>query len=135
MRELTDTGPQRYHPDFAAHWQATEAGAVVTVSGEVDLETAPELDTVLIVAAARTPDTLPLYLDLRAVTFLGSAGLSALIAGHQQCDLAGRKLVVVATHRAVLRSLRIAELDHVLTIVDELPWWPANSLSAAERSR
>lgn len=116
--------PDVFNPGFSASWARGAAGMVVTVHGEVDMETAPELESVLAEAVAHAADGEPVHLDLRAVTFFGSAGLSVLIACHRACAPIGRSLVVVATQRAVVRVLRMTDLDAVLTLVADLPTSP-----------
>lgn len=116
--------PDVFNPGFSASWARGPVGVVVTVHGEVDMETAPELESVLAEAVTHAADGESVYLDLRAVTFFGSAGLSVLIASHRACAPIGRELVVVATQRAVARVLRMTDLDAVLTLVTELPAGP-----------
>lgn len=87
--------------------------AVVTVSGEVDMVTAPRLHAVLSDALGQEPAAL--VVDLSSVGFLASAGLSTLVAGHQQ---AGAKTVlrVVATSSATVRPLQVTALDREIAV-------------------
>lgn len=85
---------------------------VVTVGGEIDGWTAPqlrqELDT-----AQRQAGTL--VVDLTAVTFLGSPGLRVLL----DAAVDGAPLRVVVDHaRPVVRPLEITGLDTVLATYD-----------------
>jgi anti-sigma B factor antagonist len=89
---------------------------VLTLRGEVDLATAPALSDA-IDAALATPVAL-VVVDLRGLTFLPSAGLSALVEGHRKAQARGRGFVVVAKGRVTLQPIRITGLDEVLTIVD-----------------
>ena len=61
-------------------------GPVVEAHGEVDLATAPHLGTIL-QAVSHRPDA-QVVVDLRPTTYLGSAGLTALIAAHRQAATA-----------------------------------------------
>ncbi|QRP43599.1 STAS domain-containing protein [Amycolatopsis sp. FDAARGOS 1241] len=81
--------------------------AVVTVAGEIDLVTAPELDEVVSGAVDESPDVL--VVDLRGVTFLSSAGLQVLAAAHQR--LGEQRLRVVTTSNATSRPLTSTGLD------------------------
>lgn len=118
--------PGEYETDFASSWRNDPLGAIVTVVGEIDMETAPQLtealfDAIVADEAGQDATSTPVFLDLRGVTFLASAGLAVLIGGQQQCHQAGRELIVVADQPQVLRVLRITELDATLTIRPELP--------------
>lgn len=101
----------------AVRWHDTTA--VVTVVGEVDMLTAPQLDEVLAEVLDRQPAKL--VVDLTEVGFFASAGLSALVAAYQQAG-GNTALRVVATNSATVRPLQITALDRkipVLPSVDE----------------
>ena len=94
------------------------AGCTISVSGEIDSATAPGLRNCLLEVIAR-PGTAAVEVDLRGVTFLDSAGLSALAAAHRAAQAAGRGLRMrCGTTRAVLRPLQITGLTTVFTLVD-----------------
>jgi anti-sigma B factor antagonist len=96
----------------------SSAGCTVVVSGEVDSTTAPGLRNCLLEVIAR-PGTAPIEVDLRGVTFLDSAGLSALATAHRAADAAGRALRMrCGTTRAVVRPLQITGLWTVFTVID-----------------
>ena len=91
---------------------------VVTVSGEVDLETAPELGDHAL--AALKDVSVHLVLDLRGVTFMDSTGLKVLLATAHRAELAGGSLVLVAPNRAVNRILTLTGLDKTFVLADDL---------------
>ena len=94
------------------------ARCTITVSGEIDSSTAPGLRSCLIEVLTR-PGTAEVEVDLRAVTFLDSAGLSALATAHRTAQSAGRQLLMrCGTTRAVRRPLQITGLLDVFTLVD-----------------
>jgi len=96
----------------------SSAGTVVTVSGEVDSTTAPGLRTCLLEVLDR-PGTSTVEVDLRGVTFLDSAGLSALAMAHRAAVAADRVLQMrCGTTRAVVRPLQITGLWTVFSVVD-----------------
>ena len=96
----------------------SSAGCTVSVSGEVDSATAPGLRGCLLEVLAR-PGTDTVEADLRGVTFLDSAGLSALATAHRSAQAGGRDLRMrCGTTRAVARPLQITGLWDVFTIVD-----------------
>src|SRR4051812_45386664 len=69
--------------DFSVRVRQVAGATVVTVVGEVDLDTAPELEYRLTGAADGSE---PLVIDLSGVTFFASAGLARLLTsqGHGQ---------------------------------------------------
>jgi anti-sigma B factor antagonist len=96
----------------------SSTGSTVVVSGEVDSTTAPGLRNCLLEVIGR-PGTAPVEVDLRDVTFLDSAGLSALATAHRAAEAAGRVLRMrCGTTRAVVRPLQITGLWTLFTIVD-----------------
>lgn len=84
----------------------------VTVAGEVDCSSAPEVRVLLDQLVDGAPTEI--VVDLTGVTFLDSAGLSVLAAAHRQALAAGGRLRVVATTRAVIRPLQITGLWNLL---------------------
>ena len=96
----------------------SSSGTVVCVTGEVDSTTAPGLRSCLLEVIAR-PGATAVEVDLRGVTFLDSAGLSALATAHRAAAAAGRVLEMrCGTTRAVVRPLQITGLWSVFTVVD-----------------
>jgi anti-sigma B factor antagonist len=91
---------------------------VLAVSGEVDLETAPTLRTAVRTAIDQTAGE-PCIVDLTAVTFLDSTGLSALLDATQVSQARQEPLrIVVDTNRPVIRPIMITGLDEVLALYD-----------------
>jgi anti-sigma B factor antagonist len=84
----------------------------VTVTGEVDCTSAPDLRTLLDRFLDGTPREV--VVDLTGVTFLDSAGLSTLAAAHRRALAAGGRLRVLAATRAVIRPLQITGLWDLL---------------------
>jgi anti-anti-sigma factor len=96
--------------------------ALVTVAGEIDLETAAELGDQAL--AALQDLSVHLVLDLGGVTFMDSTGLKVLLAAAHRADLAGGSLVLVAPTRAVRRILALTGLDQSFTTADDLESLP-----------
>jgi anti-sigma B factor antagonist len=84
---------------------------VVTVVGDVDLNTVALLHTGLRAALAEVAAPAPVVVDLTAVDFLGSVGLSAIVEAHQLASAARTPLRLVATGVAVLRPIELTGLD------------------------
>jgi anti-sigma B factor antagonist len=94
-------------------------GCSVTVVGEVDSATAPGLRDCLLAVLAR-PGAAAVDVDLSDVTFLDSAGLSALATAHRAALAADRVLRIrCGTARAVVRPLQITGLWDVFTVVQD----------------
>ena len=97
---------------------ASTEGCTVLVRGEVDSTTAPGLRGCLIDVLGR-PGITAVELDISGVTFLDSAGLSALATAHRTAEAAGCRLTMrVGTGRAVVRPLQITGLWDVFAVVD-----------------
>jgi anti-sigma B factor antagonist len=90
---------------------------LITVSGEIDSTTAPGLRGCLLEVLER-PGTASVEVDLTGVTFLDSAGLSALATAHRAAEAGGRTLQMrVGGTRAVVRPLEITGLRDVFTVI------------------
>jgi anti-sigma B factor antagonist len=92
--------PQSDKHDFNAQESLVEGLAVVSVSGSVDMLTAPGLAEAIDSALAKQPKGL--IVDLTKVEFLGSAGISVLMKTRDALDEAVSFCVVAdgpATHR------------------------------------
>jgi anti-sigma B factor antagonist len=89
---------------------------VLRTTGEIDLSTAPVLDRELHQALSAATAPAPVVADLSGVSFMSSAGLALLLDYRERCTQAGTPLRVVATSRAVLRSLEIAGLLELMPV-------------------
>lgn len=87
---------------------------VVTVSGELDVDSAPSVSAAVDTALKAHPPLL--VLDLTNVHFFGSPGLSLLLGTQERVLDAGGALAVVADHRPVLRPLQVAGVAAVLDL-------------------
>jgi anti-sigma B factor antagonist len=101
--------------------ETVNGAVVIHAVGEIDMATRALLNLHLQDAEAKAKPPAPVVLDLTGVAFLASMGLSLLVEHHEQCARTGRRLVVVASERAVLRPIQITGLDELLTIVPTVP--------------
>ncbi|WP_233434504.1 STAS domain-containing protein [Nocardia yamanashiensis] len=85
---------------------------VVTAVGEIDINSADLLRTALDAAAAEQAETV---VDLSGVHFMGSVGLSMLLAAVEQAE--PRRLRVVASRQA-RRPIEVTGLDQALDLFD-----------------
>jgi anti-sigma B factor antagonist len=94
---------------------------VVRIAGDIDMATAPDLQKGISENLKIAPDAL-IILDLTAVTFLGSAGLNALLqAAQRQGD--SLRILIGADNPRVERPIEIAGLAEILA--------PCHTLEAA----
>jgi anti-sigma B factor antagonist len=87
---------------------------VVTLTGEADLHTAPELDRALqgVIALGGTA----VAVDLGDVSFVDSTALGVLLRHQPRFRGRGGDLVIVTQDRRVLRTFEITGLDRVFSI-------------------
>jgi anti-sigma B factor antagonist len=95
-----------------------ENAFVVTLAGEADLYTAPELERALegVIALGATA----VVLDLADVTFVDSTTLAILVRYNARFGSLGGDLVIVSDDRRVLRTFEITGLDKMFRIQDRL---------------
>jgi anti-sigma B factor antagonist len=102
---------------------------VVSVTGEVDLFTAPEFQQrVMAPIAAGVPRVV---VDLTDTTFIDSSSLGALIAANRRLKSRGGRLVVAAHAEAIVKTFRITGLDAVFDVVRSLEAALGPSVEAA----
>ena len=90
--------------------------AVVTVGGEVDLDTASQLgDHALDAVRDVSPHVL---LDLTGVTFMDSTGLKVLLSIQRRAVLAGGSFGVAGPSRSVRKILALTGLDQTFALHD-----------------
>ena len=90
--------------------------AIVSVGGEVDLDTAGQLgDHALDAVREVSPHVV---LDLADVTFMDSTGLKVLLSIQRRADLAGGSFAVAGPARPVRKILTLTGLDQTFAIHD-----------------
>jgi len=95
---------------------------VLSVTGEVDLYTAPQLQAALENAVdAAGPGRADVVVDLGGVGFLDSTGLGEIVAAHKALAAKDARLHLVVAHDRVRRLLRLTGLDGVLDVHPDLP--------------
>lgn len=89
-------------------------GAVIAVGGELDFGTVESLHAALRDLARR--GSSPVVLDLAAVDFMDSSGISVLVQAKQRADAAAQKLVLRRPTTRVLRVLEVTGLVELFVI-------------------
>lgn len=91
---------------------------VVSVSGTVDMLTAPQLEAAIAVATGAAAPTA-VVVDLSAVDFLASSGMGVLVAAHAELSPTVR-LVVVADGPATSRPLKLVGVADLIDMFANL---------------
>lgn len=97
-----------------------EQHCVITLTGELDVATAPDLVAAVEDVFAEEPERL--IIDLDHVTFLDSTGLGVLVSTYQRRKADPGSFLLVCHNRACLRVMEITALNRVFTFaptVDE----------------
>lgn len=89
----------------------TGDATVVTVSGDVDMQTAPVLAKALLDVVSRQPALV--VVDLSGVEFLASRGLAVLVEAQEAAEGAGGRLCLAGGGHAVQRPLEATALDEI----------------------
>ena len=91
---------------------------VVALPAEIDMANADRVGEQL--GAAMAPGVTTVIADMTATTFCDSSGISMLVRAHRQAAACRTELRLVVPATAVLRSLAIASIDHLLPIYPSL---------------
>ena len=88
---------------------------VVTVGGEIDAHTSPQLRSCLLDQVARGSE-LTITIDLTSVTFCDSTALGVLVGTHRRLEGEGRRLEILAPSPSVRHLFEVSGLDQVLNV-------------------
>ena len=94
--------------------------SVVTVTGEIDVATAPDLRECLLAQEADRVSAI--VVDLTGVSFIDSTALGVLVGAYRRQEDAGGALKLVVTESRILKVLEITDLASVFPVfanVDE----------------
>ncbi|MFE1228743.1 STAS domain-containing protein [Streptomyces sp. NPDC058745] len=110
--------------------RTTATGAVMELAGDLDHHTAPEVRDALPQIDLRRGQQL--VLDLGAITFCDSSGITVLIAARNHALAAGAAIALAAVPERVTRIFRIVGLDqvfpsHASAQAAEDAWQPSTS--------
>ena len=90
--------------------------AVVAVTGELDIATAPHLRGVVGVLLGQ--GVRHLEVDMDECTFIDSTGMGALLWSKRRLEAAGGDICASHVHGAPQRAMRAACLDRVIKLTD-----------------
>ncbi|RSN54002.1 anti-anti-sigma factor [Streptomyces sp. WAC 04229] len=97
--------------DLTVHTRTTASGPVIELAGELDHHTAPQVRDALDALSLRTGQQL--VIDLGALTFCDSTGITMLIAARNHALAGEASIVLVAVPTRVSRILRVVGLEQV----------------------
>jgi anti-sigma B factor antagonist len=93
--------------------------AIVAVSGEIDLYTAPQLQAEFARLISTSPQRV--VIDMSEVEFCDSTGVNVLLSALKRLRERGGDLEVAAPRSAVRKILQVTGLDSVFTVHDAVP--------------
>ena len=117
-RSARHVTPGASHRFVVATEQLDGGIPVVSISGEVDLATAPALERTLRDAADN--QTGEVIVDLTCCSFLDSRGLTALLATRERLGHSNRSLGLVLSNPSVLKIFQITGFDQIFEIYPSL---------------
>jgi anti-sigma B factor antagonist len=103
-------------PDLRIDVEKSDGRAIVQVSGEIDVYTAPRLRENLL----RLAGDQHLIVDLTEVSFLDSTALGVLVGAMKRQREAGGAMSIVTTGTRIRRLFEITGLDRVFTLYDSV---------------
>ncbi|MEZ0073710.1 anti-sigma B factor antagonist [Planotetraspora sp. GP83] len=99
--------------------QSHAGHAVMAVSGEIDLYTAPRLQSEFTRLLETGPDRV--VIDMSGVEFCDSTGMNVLLSALKRLRERGGSLEVAAPRPAVRKILQVTGLDSVFTVHEAVP--------------
>lgn len=100
---------------FTTEIRGSKAHALVILTGELDVSTSGQLYEEL--ATLNREGANHVALDLAALEFIDSTGLSVLIAEHKRTASAGGELIILTPHRQARRVFEVSGLMDVLHVL------------------
>jgi anti-sigma B factor antagonist len=133
--EKTDRSPRIPPPFGIIRRELDQRTSVISVDGDLDLATAPQLKWML--AEALKDGHSQLVVDLRLTAFMDSTALGVLVGVNRSLDGGGR-LAIVCTQANVLKIFELSGMDEAfaisLTLEDALAHAQGHTSNAAETS-
>jgi anti-sigma B factor antagonist len=104
-------------PPLRCGVETTPDATIVTVSGEIDMDTVTDLTEIMTNALARAQR---LVVDLTGVSFIDSTGLRALVDVHIEASRTARDVKLAVGDGQARRPIEISGLDQVLSVHDSV---------------
>jgi anti-sigma B factor antagonist len=90
-----------------------DSTSLISVTGEVDLYTSPELRSAIMDAV---PSATTVAVDLSGVRYMDSSGVATLVEGLRRSRDLDKTFKLVAPSTAVMKVLELAKLDSVFEV-------------------
>jgi anti-sigma B factor antagonist len=90
---------------------------VVALKGEIDLEFSSKMRKVLLDSISKCRG---IAVDLSGVSMIDSSGVASLLEAFQVARKRGKKLILAAPQDPVMRVLKLARLDTVFQMADDV---------------
>ena len=87
---------------------------IITVEGDIDLYSSPELRTVVLKAVPKAAIGVGIHLD--GVTYMDSSGVATLVEGLRSAKEHGKSFTLLAPSMAVIKVLELARLDSIFEV-------------------
>jgi anti-sigma B factor antagonist len=94
--------------------QAGPGPVTLSVSGELDIASAPALENRIQQAEATEPGTI--ILDCRELEFIDSTGLVVILRAHQRAEESGRRLILTRVPEQARRIFCLTGIEDRFTI-------------------
>jgi len=105
------------HVELKVTSRAQGDHTIMSVTGEIDLYTAPTLQSELM--SALGPGSVKLIVDMSGVDFCDSTGINVLLAAHRQARERGGDLQLASPASATRKVLQVTGLETVFTVLEE----------------
>lgn len=112
---MVEDAPQSSFDFAVAQERHSDGPTIVSVSGEVDIFTAPELKATL--GAAIEDGVTMIIVDLTDTRFMDSTALGVLIGVVKKLRPIGGRMAVVNTEPSTAKTFEITGLDRIFSIV------------------
>jgi anti-sigma B factor antagonist len=99
---------------LSVHLERNEDGAVLSLSGELDMATAPALRQAIV--GAVSDGATDLVLDLGEVSFCDSVGLGIIVGGLKRARSHGGDLRLRSVPARLAETLTLTGLDRAITV-------------------
>lgn len=104
------TGLNIQNSELPSGWQC------ISVSGEIDLATVPELESAI--DSVLASNSHPLVVDLTESSFMDSTGLKALVMANRKFDENGRPFAIAVSGGPVSRLIDLSGVESSIRIVE-----------------
>jgi anti-sigma B factor antagonist len=105
-------------PNFHVDVRHDQRAPVITVSGELDLASSPELEAELARVECTAPELV--VVDLSGLEFMDSTGLAVVVNAHRRAKRDGRRFAIVRGAEPVQRLMSLTGVDRTITLADTL---------------